>query len=98
MKIISEGAELFHADRQTDMSKLIFAFPNYANAPKIILYLVTQIIFGKFKAITLQAWAIPEGFQDVEAPRFQDNRDMKVVRLSAVRTGCLYPPGNIPDT
>ena len=23
---------------------------------------------------------------------------MKVVRLSALRTGCLYPPGNIPGT
>ena len=30
------------------------------------------------------------GFQGVEAPRFQDNRHMKVVRLSALRTGRLY--------
>ena len=27
------GAELFHADRQTDMTKLIVALRNYANAP-----------------------------------------------------------------
>jgi len=33
----------------------------------------------------------PWGFQEVEAPRFQDNRHMKVVRLSALRTGRLYP-------
>jgi len=33
----------------------------------------------------------PRGFQEVEAPRFQDNRHMKVVRLSALRTGLLYP-------
>jgi len=33
----------------------------------------------------------PWGFQEVEAPRFQDNRHMKAVRLSAVRTGRLYP-------
>ena len=33
----------------------------------------------------------PWGFQEVEAPRFQDNRHMKVVRLSTPRTGCLYP-------
>ena len=32
----------------------------------------------------------PWGFQKVEAPRFQDNRHMKVVRLSALRTGRLY--------
>ena len=31
------------------------------------------------------------GFQEAEAPRFQDNRHMKVVRLSALRTGRLYP-------
>jgi hypothetical protein len=33
----------------------------------------------------------PWGFQEVEAPIFQDNRHMKVVRLSALRTGHLYP-------
>ena len=33
----------------------------------------------------------PWGFQEVEAPRFQDNRYLKVVRLSALRTGRLYP-------
>ena len=34
MKIRPVGAELFHADRQTDMTKLIVAFRNFANAPK----------------------------------------------------------------
>ena len=33
----------------------------------------------------------PEGLQEFEAPRFQDNRHMKVVSLSALRTGLLYP-------
>jgi len=32
----------------------------------------------------------PWGFQEVEASRFQDIRHMKVVRLSALRTGRLY--------
>ena len=32
----------------------------------------------------------PRGFQEVEAPRFQDSRQMKVVR-SALCTGRLYP-------
>ena len=40
----------------------------------------------------------PWGFQEVEAPRFQDNRHTKVVSLSTLRTGRLYPPGNIPVT
>jgi hypothetical protein len=40
----------------------------------------------------------PLGFQKVEAPRFQDNRHMKVVRLSALLIGRLYILGNIPGT
>jgi hypothetical protein len=40
----------------------------------------------------------PRGFQQFEAPRFQDNEHMKVVRLSALGTGRLYPPGNIHGT
>ena len=34
MKIRPAGAELFHADRRTDMTKLIVAFRNSANVPK----------------------------------------------------------------
>jgi len=33
----------------------------------------------------------PLEFQEVEAPRFQNNRHMKVVRLSALIIGRLYP-------
>jgi len=33
----------------------------------------------------------PRGFQEFEVPRFEDSRHMKVVRLSALRTGRLYP-------
>ena len=40
----------------------------------------------------------PWGFQEGEGPRFQDGRHMKVVRLSTLRTGRLYHPGNIPGT
>jgi len=36
---------------------------------------------------TGQALRVPE----VEASRFQDNKHMKVVSLSALRTGRLYP-------
>jgi hypothetical protein len=34
MKIRLVGAEVFHADGQTDMTKLIIAFRKFANAPK----------------------------------------------------------------
>ena len=38
------------------------------------------------------------GFQEVEAPRFQDSRHMNVVSISALGNDRLYPPGNIPGT
>ena len=53
---------------------------------------------SKRKWIPLQAWICPEVFQEVQAPRFQDNRHIKVVNLSALSTGHLYPLGNIPGT
>jgi hypothetical protein len=34
IKIRPVGAELLHADGRTDMTKLIVAFRNFANAPK----------------------------------------------------------------
>ena len=50
-----------------------------------------KICKSKGKVIPLQAWTGPEGsFQADEGPRFQDNRHIKVVRLSALRTGYLY--------
>jgi hypothetical protein len=58
-------------------------------------------LLKKVKAISLQAWTgldRPRRFQEVEAPIFQDNRHMKVVRLSVLGTGRLYTPGNIPAT
>jgi len=48
--------------------------------------------------VTLRRWSSPItrlerpwGLQEVEAPRFQDNRHMEVVRLSDLRTGHFYP-------
>jgi hypothetical protein len=40
----------------------------------------------------------PRDVLEVEALRYQDNWHMKVLRLSALRTGRLYPHGNIPGT
>jgi hypothetical protein len=49
------------------------------------------------KAKVKQSHYRPLGFQEVEAPRFLDNQHMKVIR-SALRTGRLYSPGDIPVT
>jgi len=43
------------------------------------------------KVIPVQAYCRPRGFQEVEVPRFRDNRHMKVIKLSALSTGRLYP-------
>ena len=42
MKICPVGAELFHADRQTDMTNILVAFRNFANAPKHMPHLALQ--------------------------------------------------------
>ena len=47
------------------------------------------------KQSLLQAWTGPEGSRSSRLP---DNRHKKVIRLSALRTDRLYPPGNIPGT
>ena len=39
MEIRPVAAELFRADRRTDMTKLIVAFRKFANAPKIVKYI-----------------------------------------------------------
>jgi hypothetical protein len=43
MKISLLGAELFRADGQTDMSKLIVVFRNFANRPKTVSTLHPQL-------------------------------------------------------
>ena len=45
----------------------------------------------KGKVIHVQAWTSSEGFKGLRFPRFQDNRHMKVARLSASGTGHLNP-------
>jgi len=59
---------------------------------------LTEMSKGKRKAIPITGLDRPWWFQEVEGLRLQDNRHLKVVRLSAIRTGRLYPPGNIPGT
>ena len=66
-----------------------------------------QVLFRKFsipplyikqkvnKAIPATCLERPCEFQKDEAPRYQDNRHMKVERLSVLHTGRLYPPVNI---
>ena len=53
---------------------------------------VSQYAIDKKRQINLMTGLDrPRGFQEVETPRFQDNRHTKVVMLSALGTGRLYP-------
>jgi hypothetical protein len=53
---------------------------------------------GKGKATPLQAWTGPWGSRRLRLPEFLDSRHVKVVRLSALGAGRLYPQGKIPGT
>jgi len=52
----------------------------------------TGLLQALYRTITgpVQDYYRPRRFQESEAPRFLDNWHMKVVRLSAARTGRLY--------
>jgi len=58
---------------------------------KYVLYVILKIMHLLKKSNPITGPDRPSGFQEAEAPRFQDNRHMKVVRLSALCTGRLYP-------
>ena len=61
--------------------------------------IIYVLYMGKRKAIPVQVYYRPIGFQEVEvAARFLDSRRMSVVRLSALPTGHIFSPGNIPAT
>jgi hypothetical protein len=60
--------------------------------------LSSTVVVGNGKTILLQAWTVPEGSRRFRAHIFQDNRHMKVVMLSDLRSGRLYPPENVPGT
>jgi hypothetical protein len=71
MKIRPVGAELFHADRRTDMAEVIVAFRNFANAPKTGLWrrIFTALVAGTmiivFRGVTLARgfWAHWKSFE-----------------------------------
>ena len=54
-------------------------------------WLNCPLLKGKGKNNPITGLDRPWRFQEPEAPGFQDSRHMKVISLSALRTGRLYP-------
>ena len=52
---------------------------------------VSYYVSFKGKAIPITELDRPRGFQEVEVPRFPDNRHTKVVRLSAYEPAAFTP-------
>jgi hypothetical protein len=59
--------------------------------PKLPHYFCISAIYFSKKSNSITGLDRPWRFQEAEAPRFQDKRHVKVVRLSALLTGHLYP-------
>ena len=60
----------------------------------ILFYFILSLYFqhnGMKKSNPITGLDRPWGFQEFEVPRFQDNRHTKVIRLTALCTGRLYP-------
>ena len=76
--------------------------PGYAVIVKIAfcwnLMSFVLVKIGKTKGNTIQAWTGPEGSRGLRLLEYLDSQHIKVVRLSALRTGRLYTPRNIAGT
>jgi hypothetical protein len=78
---------------------------NNANWATVSTVMPSHLIFTRQRTwLTAQRVMVKQSlhrlwvFQEVEARRFQDNRHIKEIRLSALLTDRLYLSGNIPGT
>ena len=62
-----------------------------ASSTVFVTHFVLADAYNRNKSSPITGLDRPWGFQEVKAPRFQDSRHMKAVRLSALRTARLYP-------
>jgi len=44
MTVRPVGVDLFHAGGQTDTTKLVVAFPNFATAPQHVVHIITTAV------------------------------------------------------
>jgi hypothetical protein len=109
MKIRPVGAELFHADGQTDMVKLLVAFRNFAKAPSneaertFVLQSVPFILSPSTVALSHIKYAFAGTFRDSCGTQGNDKRDAvyhsgMVERRGSYKVLVLVgkPEGNCP--
>jgi len=58
--------------------------------------LINHSVVLSYDAIPVQVWTGSDSSRKLRLPKFIGNQHMKVVGLSALLNGCLYPPGNTP--
>jgi hypothetical protein len=92
IKIRPVKGELFHADGQTDLTKLIVAFHNFANAPKTWRFYIIKVKLSRYRPG--QALGVPGGWVS-RISRQSTHEGGKVV--SPTHRPSL-PPGRIPGT
>jgi len=95
--ICVHGNQLSLIYRREDAQCLLFT-SNWKHTTKQQWTQVALALRTLGKSIQIQASTDPERSRRLRLPRFPDNRNIKVVKLSVLRTGRLYPPGNIPGT
>ena len=88
--VLGSFAKLWKANTRFVTYVRLSAWNNSAPIGSIFMKFNIWVFFEN-KSNPITGLDRPWGFQEAEAPRFQDNRHMKVVRLSTLRTGCLYP-------
>ena len=84
-------SKLLGAFEKSRKSLFTFFMPIFPSVHVIISPATGQAFVKYPKSFPATGLDMPLGFHEVEALEFLDNRHMKVVRLSALRTGRLYP-------
>jgi hypothetical protein len=89
MKIRPVGAELFHADERTDMTKLTLPFRNFANAPKNCWCHQNDAVTTVRVAMQILAHifpALPQFFRQIQIwyPYFTSTTSFQITSNSAV--------------
>jgi hypothetical protein len=59
---------------------------------------LSNTLQSELMAVPVQTWTGPEGSMRLRLPEFLDSRHKRVVKLSVLRTGRLYPAGDTSGT